>query len=164
MHPQRLQVSLVATQQGNAHLHVALTTVLVVVGHEGWRHRFENRRLLAHWRSFDRDCRLALSAVHEIPGCAHRHTDRQEQTHHDHDDQLEFAFGCRVFYSCCFTLRHANNPSLIEVFTVARQGWSKCYARSGKREDGGPGAIFDRPKSNVGASLLAIAVDLSLQG
>ncbi|MNP38378.1 hypothetical protein D3C76_1318860 [compost metagenome] len=155
MHPQRLQVSLVATQQGNAHLHVALATVLGVVGHEGWRHRFENRRLLAHWRGVGYHRRLALGAVHEVPGRPHGHTDRQEQTHHDHDDQLEFAFGCRVFYSCCFTLRHANNPSLIGVFTDARQGWSKCYARSVGTQDDEQMRSPIPHKTNVGASKLA---------
>jgi hypothetical protein len=64
------------------------------------------------WRGFNHGGRLALSAVHEVPGRPHGQADRQQQGHYDQNNQLEFAFGCGVFY-CCVALRHANNPSLI---------------------------------------------------
>ncbi|MNL00725.1 hypothetical protein D3C87_1211660 [compost metagenome] len=111
MHLERIQISLIAAKHGDAHLHVALTAVLVVVGDKRRRHRLENRRLLALRCGFNHGRRLALGAVHEVPGGPHGQADRQQQSHHDCDNQLEFAFGCGVFY-CCVALRHANNPSL----------------------------------------------------
>ncbi|MNK73949.1 hypothetical protein D3C87_934520 [compost metagenome] len=113
MHLERIQISLIAAKHGDAHLHVALTAVLVVVGNKGRRHRLENRRLLADRRCISGFGRLALSAVHEVPGRPHGRANGQQQRQHDHNDQLEFAFGCGVFHCCCFALRHANNPSLI---------------------------------------------------
>ncbi|MNZ73240.1 hypothetical protein D3C78_916490 [compost metagenome] len=134
---ERLQIRLVAREHGDAHLHVALATVLVEVGHESRRHRLENRWLLAD-RSGLLHCggRLALSAVHEVPGRPHGHTDRQQQGHHDHDNQLEFAFGCGVFY-CCVALRHANNPSLIgfsQSHGKARASVMPCRSEPAREE------------------------------
>ncbi|MNY08921.1 hypothetical protein D3C86_1418030 [compost metagenome] len=132
------QIRLVAREHGDAHLHVALATVLVEIGHESRRHRLENRRLLADGSGLcNVDGRLALSAVHEVPGRPHGHTDRQQQGHHDRDNQLEFAFGCGVFY-CCVALRHANNPSLFgfsQSHGKARASVMPC--RSEPARDGG---------------------------
>ena len=89
-------------------LHIALTAIGVEVDHKGRGHRFiEGRQLDVHVslrHSF------ALGAVHEIPGGANRQANRQQHSHDDQDNQLEFAFNGGVFY--CVARRHANNPSL----------------------------------------------------
>ncbi|MCY1409461.1 hypothetical protein D9M71_248120 [compost metagenome] len=154
---ERLQIRRVAREHGDAHLHVALAAVLVEVGHESRCHRLENRWLLADGSGVHHGGgRLVLSAVHEVPGRAHGHTDRQQQGHHDQDDQLEFAFGCGVFY-CCVALRHANNPSL---FGVSQSHGKARASVMPERLEGWVGEYAARrtPQITVGAGLLAKAV------
>ena len=111
MHLERIKVRLVARQQGDAHLQVALTTVLVEVGDKGRKHRFEDCRLLDVTGSFGGGRRFARTAVHDVPSAAHGGADGQDQGQDNQQDKLELTLACRCF-CCVVALRHANNPSL----------------------------------------------------
>ncbi|MNH05118.1 hypothetical protein D3C79_644330 [compost metagenome] len=130
MHLQGVQCGLVAPLQGDAHLHVALTTVLVEVDHEGWRQGLIDRRRL-EVAGLRRICRrLVLGLVQDEPGSAYRQTDSQQQCQHQQQDQLEFAFSGGVFL--CVALRHANIPSFIGEFS--HMAWvEQVLCQPGKR-------------------------------
>ncbi|MNF70225.1 hypothetical protein D3C84_521290 [compost metagenome] len=131
MRLERVQIGLIATLQGDAHLHVALAAVLVVVGNEGRNQGHENRRLFADNHGFRRGGWLALGAVHEVPGGPSGQAYCQQQGARYRNDQLDLAFGCGVF-NCVVALRHANNPSLIGVSPLqARQEQVLCHVGAG---------------------------------